>query len=368
MCGVARAGRVEVKPDGSRATRNRARVLIVDDSATIRSILRAVISADPRLEVAGEARDAYEARGLIKALDPDLVTLDIEMPRMNGLAFLERLMRLRPMPVVVISTRTRDNSADAIRALSLGAVDCVDVSRLQVEFGVRRRLVETLVAAGGATVQASGTVSEQPGAGGGGAAPAFDWNGAAVFIGSSTGGVDALERVLAPFPADCPPTLIAQHMPAAFLQSFARRLDATLAPAVAIAGDRDPLRAGRIHLAGGGGHHLTVVSGPPSTRLLPAGPGDIHVPTIDLLLHSAAALRGRAVGVILTGMGRDGAEGLLAMRQAGAQTLAQSGETCVIDGMPRAARDLGAVTRNVPLDRLGAEILSLCRSERVLPT
>jgi len=342
----------------------RVRVLIIDDSATIRNILRAVISSDPRLEVAGEARDPYEARDLIKALDPDVVTLDIEMPRMNGLAFLERLMRLRPMPAVVISSRTRDNSADAIRALSLGAVDCVDVSRFQVEPEVRRRLLETLVAAGGATMQVPADPAARPGPG----TQTHAWNGSVVFIGSSTGGVDALERVLAPFPSDCPPTLIAQHMPAPFLESFARRLDAGLAPEVAIASDREPLRPGRIRLAGGGQHHLAVSPGtPPSTRLVPSEPGDVYVPTIDRLFHSATTLRKRAVGVVLTGMGRDGAEGLLAMRQAGARTLAQAGETCVIDGMPRAAREIGASAKNVPLDRLGGEILALCRRESVLP-
>lgn len=340
----------------------RARVLIVDDSATIRGILRTVISADPRLEVAGEARDPYEARDLMKDVDPDVLTLDIEMPRMNGLAFLERLMRLRPMPVVVISTRTRDRSADAVLALSLGAIDCVDVSRLQVESKVRRRLLDTLVAAGNATVQwpacgpgAADIPPDAPAA----ERTAFDWNGSIVVIGSSTGGVEALERVLSVFPPNCPPTLIAQHMPASFLDSFARRLDARMSPEVAIAKDGEPLRAGRIHLSGGGTHHLTVTPMPAAAvRLVPSAPEDVYVPMIDRLFHSAAALRRRAVGVILTGMGRDGADGLLAMRKAGAQTLGQSGETCVIDGMPRAARAIGAVTRNVPLERMGAEILA----------
>jgi two-component system, chemotaxis family, protein-glutamate methylesterase/glutaminase len=334
------------------------RVLIVDDSATIRRLLRATIATDRRLEVVGEASDPYEARELIKALDPDVLTLDVEMPRMNGLDFLEKLMRLRPMPVVVVSTRTRDKTAEALRALALGAVDSVDVSRLQVEVGVRRRLLGTLLAAGSASVHnigaARGSASTPA------PEPGFAWNGLAVAIGSSTGGVDALERVLGNFPADCPPTLIAQHMPAPFLESFARRLDGLVAPTVAIAQAGEELRPGRVLLSGGGTHHLVVAGGQPATALVPSDPDDLYVPSIDRLFHSAAALGRRAVGVILTGMGRDGAEGLLAMRTAGARTLAQSAETCVIDGMPRAARDLGAAERSVPLDTIGAEILKLC--------
>ena len=344
-----------------------SRVLIVDDSATIRGLLRATIATDPRLEVVGEARDPYEARDLIKALDPDVITLDVEMPRMNGLDFLERLMRLRPIPVVVVSTRTQDKSAEAVRALALGAVECVDVSRLQVEVKVRRHLLATLVAAGGASV--GGTGAARPEGPGPATASAFDWNGTAVFIGSSTGGVDALERVIAHFPADCPPTLIAQHMPPPFLDSFARRLDAFFAPSVAIARDGESLRQGQILLAGGGALHLTVSRHAPNrTVLVSAEEGDLYVPAVDRLFHSAAALGRRAVGVILTGMGRDGADGLRAMREAGAKTLGQSGETCVIDGMPRAARDAGAVEREVPLDQIGEEILRICSKAETVTT
>jgi two-component system chemotaxis response regulator CheB len=342
-----------------------SRVLIVDDSATIRGLLRATIATDRRLEVVGEAQDPYEARELIKSLAPDVITLDVEMPRMNGLDFLERLMRHRPTPVVVVSTRTRDRSAEAVRALSLGAVDCVDVSRLQVEVDVRRRLLSALVAAGAASVSGIGAgrvdpVERAP-------APSFDWNGTTVFIGSSTGGVDALERVIARFPADCPPTLIAQHMPASFLESFARRLDALFCPAVSIARDGDTPRQGHVILAGGGTHHLTVSRhAPHRVTLSPAEEGDLYIPMVDRLFRSAAALGPRALGVILTGMGRDGADGLLAMREAGARTIGQTGATCVIDGMPRAAREAGAVERDVPLDQIGVEILRLCSTTEAL--
>jgi two-component system chemotaxis response regulator CheB len=344
-----------------------SRVLIVDDSATIRGLLRATIATDRRLEVVGEAQDPYEARELIRSLDPDVITLDVEMPRMNGLDFLERLMRHRPTPVVVVSTRTRDKSAEAVRALSLGAVDCVDVSRLQVEVEVRRKLLASLVAAGAASVRGIGAGRAQlaerlpP-------AP-FAWNGTMVFIGSSTGGVDALERIIAHFPPDCPPTLIAQHMPAPFLESFARRLDTLFAPAVSIAQDGEPLRPGHVLLAGGGSHHLLVSRhAPHRATLTPAGAEDLYVPMVDRLFRAAAALGPRALGVILTGMGRDGADGLLAMRAAGARTIGQSGESCLIDGMPRAAREAGAVELDIPLDAIGSGILRLCgTSETATP-
>jgi two-component system chemotaxis response regulator CheB len=267
--------------------------------------------------------------------------------------------------VVVVSTRTRDKSAEAVRALSLGAVDCVDVSRLQVEVEVRRRLLASLVAAGGASVR--GIAFRQVEDDRAGTSSRFAWNGNVVFIGSSTGGVEALERVIARFPENCPPTLIAQHMPAPFLESFAARLDAIFAPAVAIAKDGDLLRQGQILLAGGGAQHLGVSRHPPHRAVLRAAEvADLYVPAVDRLFQTAAALGSRAVGVILTGMGRDGADGLLAMREAGARTIGQSGETCVIDGMPRAAREGGAVEMDLPLDRIGAEILRLCGTAEAL--
>jgi two-component system chemotaxis response regulator CheB len=267
--------------------------------------------------------------------------------------------------VVVVSTRTRDKSAEAVRALSLGAVDCVDVSRLQVEVEVRRKLLSTLVAAGSASVQGIGAGRSEMGEPA--PVPSFSWNGGMVFVGSSTGGVDALERVIAHFPADCPPTLIAQHMPAPFLESFARRLDALFAPTVSIARDGDTPRQGHVILAGGGAHHLTVSRHVPHRiTLSPAAEGDLYIPMVDRLFRSAAALGPRAVGVILTGMGRDGADGLVAMREAGARTLGQSGATCVIDGMPRAAREAGAVERDVPLEQIGSEILKLCSKTEAL--
>ncbi len=344
------------------------RVLIVDDSSTIRAMLRATIAADSRLAVVGEARDPYEARDLIKSLSPDVLTLDVEMPRMNGLDFLERLIRLRPMPVVMVSTRTSANSAVAVQALAMGAVDCVDVARLQLRPDIRARLADTLVAAAGAKVRGGAGISgpdrpDKP-------APVergFSWNGRTIVIGSSTGGVEALERLLGPFPRDCPPTLIAQHMPAGFLESFARRLDAALAPRVAIAEPGEEIAAGTVLLAGGGARHLTM-SGSHPLRVSeePSQPTDLYTPSVDRLFHSAVPHARRIVGVILTGMGRDGAEGLLALRKGGARTVGQSAETCVIDGMPRAAREIGAVEENVGLDQIGRHVLNLCERSEVV--
>lgn len=342
-------------------SRGPTRVLVVDDTASIRAMLRAVIAEDRRLSLAGEAGDPFEARNLIKALMPDVVTLDIEMPRMNGLAFLEKIMRLRPLPVVMVSTRTRDRSAEAIRAMALGAVDCVDVAHL-TRPEVRRRLADTLVMAGGATVGALGAGQRLRAA----PEPGYVWGGATVLIGSSTGGVDAIERVLAAYPADGPPTVIAQHMPPAFLRSFARRLDQSVAPSVAIAEDGETLRAGRVLLAGGGDAHATLSRGSAGAtvvRLVPSTAGDTYVPAIDRLFHSATDRAEGVVAALLTGMGRDGADGLLALRKAGARTIAQDGPSCVIDGMPRAARDIGAAEMTPPLARIGETILALTARE-----
>ncbi len=343
-----------------------ARVLVVDDSRTIRALLRSTLEADPRLTIVGEASDPFEARERIKELAPDVITLDVEMPRMNGLEFLQRLMRLRPMPVVMVSTRTTARSEDAIKALAIGAVDCVDVAGVQTDARQRARLVETLVTAANAQVPA------RPGPlTGDGPAPArpsgvpisYRWNGRVVLIGSSTGGVDAIERLLAAFPADGPSVVIAQHMPEAFLRSLSKRLDERVRPRVELAGTGSVPKQGTVLLAPGGEHHLEVAPGPDMELLLAgAGADDLYVPAVDRLFLSAVPHAPRVLGVVLTGMGRDGARGLAALREAGAETLAQSAETCVVDGMPRAARAAGAVGRNVALDGLGAAILQLCSS------
>lgn len=333
------------------------RVLIVDDSATIRSIIRAKLIEDPRLEVVGEACDPYEAREKIKSLNPDVLTLDVEMPKMNGIEFLEKLMRLRPLPVIMVSTETHKGSAAALEALSLGAVDCIGKPRHGDLCAAFRGLGDLLVAAASARVnpRAQRTMSTP--------ATDFQWNGRYVFIGSSTGGVDALETILSGYPENCPPTLITQHMPESFLASFARRLDAHIAPQFSIARDRDPLLPGHVYLAPGGAFHLEVKPGsPPRCHLLQAEKVSGHRPSVDVLFRSAISLAANAVGIILTGMGRDGADGLAELRHAGGRCFAQNEETCVVYGMPRAAMEIGAAERSLPIAEVSSTILKLCGS------
>lgn len=332
------------------------RVLIVDDTRAIRALIRAMVSRDPRIEVVGEAGDPYEARELIRALDPDVITLDVEMPKMDGLTFLERIMRLRPMPVVMVSTRTTENSHAAIRALSLGAVDCVDIAKLRDGSSRSNGLVDTLLAAASAKPRAHPQScpkveekSTQP----------FDWNGKIVLIGASTGGVDALLTVLASYPAECPPTVIAQHMPAAFLESFTYRLDRHARPRVIPAKDGLRMEPGLVCVAPGGAHHVALSPRDPLRIVeIPHDGTEAYVPSINVLFSSAEPHAEHVIGVMLTGMGRDGADALARMRAAGAHTIVQDAETAVIDGMPRTARDLGAAAEVAALPEIGRRILA----------
>ena len=332
-------------------------VLIVDDTATIRRMIRALLENDHRMRVLGEASDPYQAREMIKALSPDVLTLDVEMPRMNGLVFLEKLMRLRPMPVVMVSSRTAENTEEALNALSLGAVDCVDLRLLRSGDCRVRPLGDILVAAAGAAAvrrRPAHLPRPRPASQG---SPVFRWNGRFVVVGSSTGGVDTLLTVLSQFPENCAPTLIAQHMPPHFIESFAARLDATTPPSVRVARDGDALVQGGVFLAPGGGYHATVTGGSqPRIALVPEAPKDLHVPSVARLFGSAVIHRSKAVGVMLTGMGRDGAREMKSMRDAGARTIVQSGRTAIVDGMPRAAREIGAATDVVPLRRIAERI------------
>lgn len=332
------------------------KVVIVDDNRTIRALLRNVLERSEEIRVVGEAADPYEARDVIKATNPDVITLDVEMPRMNGLQFLEKIMRLRPMPVIMVSTRTTEKSAAAIQALSLGAVDCIDVTRLHDDAMAQERVSMVVRVAARASVRAPVATTRQ-------APPpprnAMDWNGRIVLIGSSTGGVDALETVFAAYPERCPPTLVTQHMPAAFLESFARRLDEHFKPRVALAQEGERLEPGKILIAPGGTTHLTLGSFASKTVHLQADDGsERHVPAVNRLFHSGIPYGRRILAVMLTGMGRDGAEEMLALKNAGAETIIQSARTCVVDGMPGAARALGAGGRDIDIQDIGAEILA----------
>jgi len=330
------------------------RALIVDDSATMRGLIRATLQQDPEIEVVGEAADPLEARAAIKALNPDVITLDVEMPNMSGLDFLERIMRLRPMPVVMVSTLTSRGAEATLNALELGAVDCIAKPSTAGPTAFNE-LADKVKAAASARVRPLGPRARAS------IPTRFTPNERIVAIGSSTGGVEALITVLSGLPENCPPTVITQHMPATFTKSFAERLDRLTAPRVTEAVDGDVLTPGRIYLAPGGRTHLEVTGLKTlRCRLVESENVNGHRPSVDVLFNSVAKTAGAsAVGAILTGMGRDGAAGLLAMREAGAATIGQDEATCVVYGMPKTAMQIGAVQRQLPLDRMAAQILAM---------
>ncbi|MBU1377626.1 MAG: chemotaxis response regulator protein-glutamate methylesterase [Alphaproteobacteria bacterium] len=334
------------------------RVLVVDDSSTMRRLISAALSADPELTVVGEAGDPLEAREAIKALNPDVITLDVEMPNMNGLDFLERLMRLRPMPVVMVSTLTARGAEATLHALELGAIECVEKPGGADPTGFGR-LAEKVKIAARARVRQRAARAEPV------ATDIFTPSDKVVAIGSSTGGVEALLTIIERLSANCAPTVIAQHMPASFTKSFAERLNRTSAATVSEACDGDPLIPGRVYVAPGGDFHLEVEGTRHlRCRVSHGDPVSGHCPSVDVLFSSVArCAKDHAVGVILTGMGRDGARGLLSMREAGARTLGQDEATSVVYGMPRAAFELGAVERQLPLEKLGPAIRNLTNKE-----
>lgn len=332
------------------------RVLIVDDSATMRRLIRAGIETHPRIKVVGEAADAQQARDAVKSLRPDVMTLDVEMPGMSGIEFLERLMRARPMPVIMLSTMTRAGSDVSVRALSLGAVDCVEKPRFGMASGTFTALTEMILVAAEARVRSPmpHINGRQPGH-----RPGWRWNGKWILIGSSTGGVEALETVLRSFPANCPPTLITQHMPTQFLRSFAARLDANVTPTVRIAQHGDIPKPGEILIAPGGNDHLRITPDGVSVRLIAGPKRNGHRPSVDELFGSAVPFATRVIACILTGMGRDGADEMLNLRRNGARCIGQDQGSCVVYGMPRIAQELGAVEEQLPLGRIGGRLLEL---------
>lgn len=336
------------------------RTLVVDDSASMRATLKRMLSADPEIEVIGMAPEPYTAREMIKALNPDVLTLDVEMPGMDGLSFLERIMRLRPMPVVMCSTLTARGAEVTIEALRLGAVDYVTKpSGTPEDIERDADLLCQKVKTAARSIARAGPqrLPVQPAISGGA-------QGKLIAIGSSTGGVEALFSLLPALPADSPPVLIVQHMPATFTRSFAERLDKECRVRVVEAVDGTPIEPGTVYIAPGGERHMELSGGIDGRIRLRAGePVGGHRPSVDVLFRSVAPLGAAAVGAILTGMGADGAEGLLAMRRAGARTLGQSRETCVVWGMPRAAQGLGAVEKEVGLSGMPEAILKACREK-----
>lgn len=332
----------------------RTRILIVDDSALMRQLLAETLGAAPDLEVVGTAADPYVAWERIKQLEPDVITLDVEMPRMDGLTFLERLMHLRPMPVLMVSSLTEQGCATTLRALELGAVDFVTKPQVDMREGtiaLADELQEKVRVAARSRVRTpvarrspAGSVTATP--------PRFAaprpmlrTTNRIIAIGASTGGTEALREVLEVMPPDAPPIIMVQHMPEGFTTSFAARLDSLCQIAVREARDGDRLQPGLALLAPGN-HHVSITrSGATYVVNVSMGaPVNRHRPSVDVLFSSCARAAGaNAVGVILTGMGDDGARGMAEMRKAGAHTVAQNEQTCVVFGMPRAAIEHGGV-------------------------
>lgn len=347
--------------DANKPVTAKIRVLIVDDSALMRKLLTTVLSQDADIEVVGAAPDPFVAREQIKALDPDVVTLDVEMPRMNGIEFLRKIMELRPTPVIMISTLTQAGTETTLEALEIGAVDFVakpvDASAM-LQLG--DELIPKIKAAACTRLKRRLAPRQPP--------PVRIMHRGPtdkiIAIGASTGGVEALKAVLMLLPADIPPVLIAQHMPERFTAAFARRLDSECRMRVHEAAHDQPIERGNAYIAPGGQHlevsrrgaklYCSVNDGP-----LVCG----HRPSVDALFNSVArTLAPLAVGVILTGMGRDGAQGLLAMRKAGCPTLGQDEATALIYGMPRVAFEIGAVELQHGLFDMPEAILAACAS------
>lgn len=347
------------------ASHSKVRVVIVDDSALMRQLLSSCLSADPEIEVVGTAADPIEARDMIKALNPDVITLDVEMPRMDGVTFLRKIMTLRPMPVVMISTLTQAGAEVTLEALEIGAIDFIakptkDIGTVMTELaGELQAKVKT---AARVRVRARQFEQKPPKP-----KPVIGnlSSKKIVTIGASTGGVEALKAVLIHLPANCPPILITQHMPERFTASFARRLNNECAMTVTEACHGDAVEPGHVYIAPGARHlELAKSSGKFVCRLTDDPPVSGHRPSVDVLFRSAAKIAGPdIVGVILTGMGKDGSEGMVQLRQAGATTIGQDEASSLIYGMPRVAFERGAVQRQYPLHDIADAILDACQDK-----
>jgi len=342
------------------------RVLVVDDSRMIRDVLTDILREQPDIEVVGAAADAYEARDMIRSLEPDVITLDVEMPRMNGLEFLDKLMRARPTPVVMISSFTERGSEITFRALELGAVEFVTKPKLneQTPDDYGDMIAEKIRAARHARLRqprhANPEETVLPLAPKRPVPRGVKTSERLIAVGASTGGTEAIREFLAGMPQDCPGIVVVQHMPENFTRMFAERLDGLCQIAVKEAKHNDPILPGHAYIAPGG-KHLWVKrdEGQLLCKLSSEEPMNLHRPSVDFLFLSAAKFVGPdAIGVIMTGMGRDGAQGLLAMKRAGSWTIAQDEATSVIFGMPREAIELGAVHEVAPLERLRERALA----------
>lgn len=334
------------------------KVLCVDDSSLIRKIMTHIVNEQPDMEMVATALDPIVARDLIKQHNPDVLTLDVEMPRMDGLEFLERLMRLRPMPVVMLSSLTGKGSDITLSALELGAVDFITKPQMGLQDGMAQysdMIADKIRMAAKARIRRSETKVAPPRV----IKAPLVGSEKIIAIGSSTGGTEALRQLLEPMPPTSPAIVIAQHMPPGFTRSFANRLDHLCQMSVKEAEHGERVLPGHVYIAPGAFHmELTRSGANYHIALNDDLPINRHRPSVDSLFHSVAQSAGKnAIGVILTGMGSDGAAGLLAMRQAGAWTIAQSERTCVVFGMPREAIAHNAACETVDLEQIGQHIL-----------
>lgn len=339
------------------------KVLIIDDSALIRSLLREMIASDPRLEVCGAAEDPYQAREMIKQLNPHVLTLDIEMPRMNGISFLKNLMRLHPLPVVMISTLTQVGAPETLEALSLGAVDFIGKPKQHSDLGLsqyRDEIIRKLICAAGANVTAMEGVGKAKATGLDAVAQSKSLKtGFLCAIGASTGGTEAIKAVVSSLPLNSPPIVVTQHIPPAFSTSFAKRLDGASAVKVYEAQHQQPIEKGCVYIAPGDAHLKVSKTAKGYICLLDSGEMvNRHRPSVEVLFDSVCEQVGnKAMGVILTGMGADGAEALKRMRDAGSHTIAQDEATSIVWGMPGAAVKLDAAAEVLPLNKVAANII-----------
>lgn len=344
------------------------RVLVVDDSALVRKVLTEILDADPELEVVGTAGDPHQARSRIKELNPDVLTLDVEMPKMDGVTFLSNLMRLRPMPVVMVSSLTEPGADVTLAALELGAIDFITKPKLDVVNGLEGYADELLAkvktaarARPRARTEASGPSAITQGRPKAGVMARVKATDKLLAIGASTGGTEAIREVLSAMPPDSPPTVITQHIPEAFSGPFAERLDRNSAMRVCQATDGQMIMPGHAYVAPGGRHLRVVRDGARYLcRLDDGDPVNRHKPSVEVLFDSVAQQVGvNAIAVMLTGMGADGAEAMKRIREAGAPTIAQDESTSVVWGMPGEAVKIGAACEVLPLGAIAPRILEL---------
>ena len=344
---------------------NTCKVLVVDDSALMRKLLTDMLNADPDLEVVAAARDPYDAWDKIKEFRPDVLTLDVEMPRMDGIVFLQKLMTARPMPVVMVSTLTEQGCDTTLRALELGAVDFVSKPKLDVRSGTME-LAGEIIGKVKAAALAKPMITKK--AAGPGKRPAIVRDGAllqstqkVIAIGASTGGTNALTDVLGAFPADSPGVVVVQHMPPGFTSRFAERMNGRCKINVREAKDGDRILPGLALIAPGGKHLEVKRAGAVYQVALTDGPAEHQSkPSVDVMFRSCVNSSGKhTVAAILTGMGKDGASGIQALAATGARTIAQSEETCVVFGMPREAIATGCIQHILPLDEIAEALLEM---------